>query len=770
MPMANLGKYEIHEQLGAGSMGIVYRARDTVLHRDVALKTIRTGADIEPEMRERFYREARSCGRLQHPNIVTIYDLGEQDRTAYIAMELLEGSDFRNVIAERSVESLPNKLELMIQICEALGHAHRHGVIHRDIKPSNIFLAGASCVKVLDFGIARLPSSQLTVAGNVLGTPNYMAPEQILAKPCDGRADLFSAGVVFFEFLTGQHPFRGSLIPQRIVESAPDSLFDHQSDLPVLLEKVFARALAKPPEQRYATGAAFAADLRTILDGLRQNSSPTFSRMTLPSERAAPELDSSLAAKSRVEPAKAPDGEDSGEWRYSQVLATIPLFESALERNDGSEARKHYDALERVTAGDERFSEAVTGCRIRLDKISPPLEPGAGAKPTSPRICAQCGTGNRSAARFCIQCGADLDDEEEQAAAAESAARELESDRQPLNPTILNTGFETSFSRTVIQPKEEFAKPPIVVPDVQPVEPAKVPATFFGRVNNWVQAHPRQAVADVVAVALLVIVGFVLRAISGAGNPEAHAVAMARANRAKVDVFETASPNSRRLYSLSNGSSVRVLEMPSSHSEPWVHVQAVFDGKPQRPGFAQQNELANWKGLDAAAAFAICCNFEGAAATDKDIESRRSTLDDFAVLYPGTAESIRALTERARLRLDLIKAHQAQGSSGTALSAELDAAIDEANKAGDSAIPVKEELVKIKASVPPEVEKAAEAPPPLDLNSPAVLLWRAEKHFDEGDYRRAKQNVLQVLQTQPDDAKAKKLMAKIEKAIALENQ
>ena len=150
------------------------------------------------------------------------------------------------------------KIGAVAQVCEAVAHAHRHGVVHRDIKPSNLFLTDDQRAKVLDFGIARLPSSRLTVAGQILGKPNYMAPEQILARPTDGRSDLFSIAVVFFELLTYTHPFQGTLIPRRIVQGDPDSLFDYDSTLPLILERVLARGLAKEPDRRYQTGDDFA--------------------------------------------------------------------------------------------------------------------------------------------------------------------------------------------------------------------------------------------------------------------------------------------------------------------------------------------------------------------------------------------------------------------------------------------------------------------------------------------------------------------------------
>src|SRR5262249_24965378 len=155
----------------------------------------------DPELRERFYQEARTCAGLQHQNIVTVFDLGESDSLVYIAMELLHGEDLQRLIERRHPYTVETKLALMIEICAALDHAHRHGVIHRDIKPSNIFIQRDDHAKVLDFGIARLPNSVLTSRGKVLGTPNYMAPEQLLVKASDGRSDVFSAAIVFFEFL-----------------------------------------------------------------------------------------------------------------------------------------------------------------------------------------------------------------------------------------------------------------------------------------------------------------------------------------------------------------------------------------------------------------------------------------------------------------------------------------------------------------------------------------------------------------------------------------
>src|SRR6266404_7004856 len=187
--MQRIGKYEILAELGMGSMGVIYRARDTILDRDVALKTIAGGGALDPELKERFYREAKAGARLNHPNVTTVYELGEQEGMLFIALELLSGCDLRQFIGKRQTMPLAKKIEAIAGVCDALQHAHESGIVHRDIKPSNIFLTTEGVAKILDFGVARLSaSSQLTILGRVLGTPFYMAPEQILGKPCEARS------------------------------------------------------------------------------------------------------------------------------------------------------------------------------------------------------------------------------------------------------------------------------------------------------------------------------------------------------------------------------------------------------------------------------------------------------------------------------------------------------------------------------------------------------------------------------------------------------
>jgi serine/threonine-protein kinase len=261
--MRTLGKYEVLEELGAGAMGKVFHGRDRVLQREVAIKTIST-EDADIELKQRFYREARSCGRLSHPNIVTVFDLGEQQGTSYIAMEYLEGEDLRKFIDRKTFMPLEGKLQVMAEVVEGLAHAHDNRIVHRDIKPSNIFLLKSGRPKILDFGIARVFASQLTRVGNALGTPEYMAPEQIRGKETDVRSDIFSASVVFFELLAHEHPFGPADIPRRIIQEPPKSLRSLNPLIPEKLEQILNKAMAKDPAERYQTAAEFAKPLRKL--------------------------------------------------------------------------------------------------------------------------------------------------------------------------------------------------------------------------------------------------------------------------------------------------------------------------------------------------------------------------------------------------------------------------------------------------------------------------------------------------------------------------
>jgi serine/threonine protein kinase len=269
--VTKLGRYEVLNELGKGAMGVVYLAKDPVIGRLVAVKTIRTsqGDDDDSEsreFRERFVREAQTAGILSHPNIVTIHDIGEdaESRTSFIAMEYIEGRNLKTLLADKKKFSWDEVADLIAQIGEALDYAHRKGIIHRDIKPANIILTTDGKVKITDFGIAKVASSNLTTTGQFLGTPNYMSPEQVSGAPVDGRSDIFSLGVVLYELLTNRKPFQGdnlTAISYKIVHEDFTPPGDLAPEVPHEFNPIVARAMAKDPWNRYQRGKDMALAL-----------------------------------------------------------------------------------------------------------------------------------------------------------------------------------------------------------------------------------------------------------------------------------------------------------------------------------------------------------------------------------------------------------------------------------------------------------------------------------------------------------------------------
>ena len=270
-----IGKYEITGILGRGGMGVVYRAEDKRIGRQVAIKTLTENFSGQPEMLERFYREAQA-GILQHPNIVIVYDLGDEDGVPFIVMEYVSGDPLDKLIASGRHISMIEKLSIIEQVCAALGYAHQRGVVHRDIKPANVIVQQDGVAKLVDFGIARVQGSSseggLTRTGNVIGTIHYIAPERLRGKPFDGRSDIFSTGVMLYFLLTGQLPFTGEdmSVLQKLVNEPHPPLGSFLANYPPQLDAIVDRALAKDPEQRYATAEEFAADLHGLGEQLKK--------------------------------------------------------------------------------------------------------------------------------------------------------------------------------------------------------------------------------------------------------------------------------------------------------------------------------------------------------------------------------------------------------------------------------------------------------------------------------------------------------------------
>src|ERR1044071_2373420 len=317
-----LGRYEVVRELGKGAMGIVYLAKDTLIGRLVALKTIRPAAhsddDETKEFQQRFLREAQAAGILNHPAIVTVHDIGQDESSGvmFIAMEYVEGSNMKEVLSQGRPLTFEQVAEIIAQVGEALDFAHSKGIVHRDVKPANIILLEGMRAKITDFGIAKIASgvSNLTSTGQFLGTPNYMAPEQIKGAPVDGRSDIFSLGICLYECLTRRKPFGGdslTSISYKIVHESFPPLSEINPQIPEGFEDVVSHCLAKDPAKRYQRGRELAAALRAVLRGERPTrvSDPVLEEVTMVTrERAAPPMPTVEVPFPQAQEASGPGG------------------------------------------------------------------------------------------------------------------------------------------------------------------------------------------------------------------------------------------------------------------------------------------------------------------------------------------------------------------------------------------------------------------------------------------------------------------------------
>lgn len=267
MVIEKLGRYLISSELGQGAMGVVYKAVDPLIDRTVAIKTINLdlSKDELENFERRFQREVQSAGRLSHPNIVTIYDMGKAEGVAYMAMEFLEGKELREILDSGAVLPIEKIAHIGAQVAEGLAFAHEHGVVHRDIKPSNIMILRSGMAKITDFGIAQMSSGSRTMAGMVLGSPKYMSPEQVVGQPVDGRSDIFSLGAVLYEMLTGRPPFNGdniSSIMYQVLNEMPPAPRMLNQGIPESIDYIVMKTLAKHPDERYQSARELARDLR----------------------------------------------------------------------------------------------------------------------------------------------------------------------------------------------------------------------------------------------------------------------------------------------------------------------------------------------------------------------------------------------------------------------------------------------------------------------------------------------------------------------------
>lgn len=318
--LTKAGRYQIVSELGRGSMGVVYQGFDPVIGRTVAIKTMLIeglpAAEFE-EYKARFQREAQAAGVLAHPNIVTVYDFGEDNGVLYLAMEFLEGKSLQELVEKQNILPVETIIPMYEQVCSALDLAHSHNIVHRDIKPANIMILDSGLVKVTDFGIAKMMSVGMTQAGQILGTPNYMSPEQVKGRMVDGRSDIFSLGVILYELVTGEKPFGGSNITTviyKIINENPIPPRELDASIHPGLSYVISKSLAKSPDERYQTCGELAQDLRNYksLGGAAAPGAtvvikvPPIMAPPAEPERAAPAATTTPAPPREVKPVERP--------------------------------------------------------------------------------------------------------------------------------------------------------------------------------------------------------------------------------------------------------------------------------------------------------------------------------------------------------------------------------------------------------------------------------------------------------------------------------
>jgi len=333
-PTSRLGKYEIIAKIGQGAMGEVYKARDTVLERFVAIKTMSAAVLGEPELGQRFLREAQSAARLNHPNVVTLHEFGEDAGRFFMAMELLEGEDLKALLKRGALVTLDEKLAVMEQILDGVAYAHAAGVVHRDLKPPNIHVQPNGRVKVMDFGLARFGDSEMTRAGTVMGTPNYMSPEQVRGERAGPHSDVFSLGAVFYEVIGGRRAFDADsmhAVLYKVTDSDPIPLAEWCPDLPAIIEIFIWKALAKEPELRYRDGTEMREALemcRRVLDGSLDEAAAISSLRQAPTMIQQPsDLE---ATASRIEPARGGTSIPSSRRGVAGQSGSLPVTRGTI--------------------------------------------------------------------------------------------------------------------------------------------------------------------------------------------------------------------------------------------------------------------------------------------------------------------------------------------------------------------------------------------------------------------------------------------------------
>ena len=423
MPPEQLDRYQIIEPIGRGAMGVVYKALDPRIGRIVAVKTIALELSREEAeaFERRFYREATSAGRLNHPNIVTIYDVGKTGAVAYIAMEFLQGTSLRQILDSGVVLPAEKIVDIAAQVADGLAFAHDNGIVHRDIKPPNIMVLDNGLVKITDFGIALLPSGSSTQAGSVFGSPKYMAPEQVVGRPLDGRVDVFSLGAVLYEMLTGLPPFFGGelgALLYQVINEMPAAPSSRNRSIAPAFDYIVAKAMAKHPDDRYPSAGAMAFDLRHFqtleLPGAVPSEVRTLERRAMRRRKgdtvAAPIVAVATAASSASpsEPATA-DGSSPQRPKLLVFAAVVAVLAALVSW--GLLSMRPSSPLGARAAVDEPALASVSAPASSTREELPPAEhPGADAStsvlpatpPPAPRLARAAPVAARPGARLAL--------------------------------------------------------------------------------------------------------------------------------------------------------------------------------------------------------------------------------------------------------------------------------------------------------------------------------------------------------------------------------
>jgi len=370
--LTRIGKYEVECVIGEGAMGVVYRAMDPLINRRVAIKVMTDAVAQDAALRDRFLREAQAAGSLQHPNVVTIYDFGEVEEHLFIAMEYVEGDDLSDLLNKKVTIPITDALDLIIGLLHGLSYAHKRGIVHRDIKPANIRVDTEGKARLMDFGVAHLASSDMTSTGMLLGTPAYMAPEQITGGAVTPETDIFSVGAVLYELLAGRRPFVGGTLQAlmySILNKQPESLEAIVPKLPRGLNDVVMRALNKEPNQRYHSAAVMANDLSAI----RADIDPEGKRTSL-SLRAT--IDTALAQERSIR-TRRKRGKQIATFAAGALLAVLALVagRAMLTRHDKPAASQLPSAPPMATASTSRATDSA--------RVGSPTPPVVAAAPTS---------------------------------------------------------------------------------------------------------------------------------------------------------------------------------------------------------------------------------------------------------------------------------------------------------------------------------------------------------------------------------------------------